>query len=286
MRHRERAGALQRALARRVAKRFGSFRDRVRHDLIERPAYAFGLLAAADLARHLGIARLTAVELGVAGGDGLLNLCELAVRVGEETGVAFDVVGFDTGGGLPAPRGPKDHPEVWVAGDFPMRDREHLAARLPEHGRLILGDVRDTLDDFVASLSDAAPLGFVSNDLDLYSSTAASFALFGGAPTKYLPATLLYFDDTLGAPSRMGSLFRNRWCGQLAAIGEFNARAGPRKIDALRILPYRRPGSAAKWMAQSYALHVLDHPLRQEGRVAAPQTVAEQDASADASWPF
>ena len=115
---------------------------------------------------------------------------------------------------------------------------------------------------------------------------AASFALFGGAPTKYLPATLLYFDDTLGAPSRMGSLFRNRWCGQLAAIGEFNARAGPRKIDALRILPYRRPGSAAKWMAQSYALHVLDHPLRQEGRVAAPQTVAEQDASADASWPF
>ena len=110
------------------------------------------------------------------------------------------------------------------------------------------------LDALVASLSDAAPLGFAANDLDLSRSTAVSFARFRGAPTRYLPARLLDFDDTLGAPSRIGSLFRSRRCGQLAAIDEFNANAGgtwPLRAGAgppkkKRAAPRGRPASLRK----------------------------------------
>src|SRR3954462_5615339 len=47
-------------------------------------------------------------ELGVGSGTGLLNLCEIAARVTAETGVAFELVGFDTGRGMPRPRDYRD----------------------------------------------------------------------------------------------------------------------------------------------------------------------------------
>src|SRR5688500_5003246 len=79
---------------------FGSFLAKVEFDLVVRMHHAWGLLYAADQARQCGVRELTAIEFGVANGAGLLNMCEIAARVTRETGVGFQIVGFDAGTGL------------------------------------------------------------------------------------------------------------------------------------------------------------------------------------------
>lgn len=271
---------------REAARASDDLRTRVRWDLTPRPAYAFGLLAAADIARFCGIRRLAAVELGVAGGEGLLAMCDLAAQVTAETGVAFDIFGLDGGVGLPPLDDYRDHLEIWSEGDFVNPDREGLVARLPANARMMWGDVRDTVGELLALMTPERPLGFVSNDLDVYRSTRDAMALFRGAPEHYLPVVPTYFDDTLGGAGRIGSLFRNRWAGQLLAIDEFNAETGPRKIDSMRILKYRRPMAQEQWIEKTYGLHVLDHPLRNAPRDRRALMMGEHGADESLAWPF
>jgi hypothetical protein len=263
---------------RQRASESGTFRERVRYDLVERPAYAFGLLAAADAARFFGASRITAVEFGVAEGAGLLNLCALAPQVTRETGVLIDVHAFDRGHGLPAPRDHRDHPELWTAGDFPMLDPESLRSRLPGFANLHLGDIAETLGAFQDRLTPEAPIGFVSFDVDIYSSTVDALRIYEGDPSRSLPVSIAYFDDTLGNPAGLGSLLRNRWCGQLRAIDEFNEAHSLRKIDEIRTLKARRPLRHEIWLDQMYGVHALDHPLRNAARRKDPVTMSDEIA--------
>ena len=112
------------------AKRAGTFREKEAHGLIQRSNYAYGMLRAADTAKFFGKSAVTACEFGVATGMGLINMTQLAELIEAETGVKFRVVGFDTGAGLPAPSGYKDHPELWSSGDFSMGDPDLLRRRL------------------------------------------------------------------------------------------------------------------------------------------------------------
>src|SRR5436190_7273981 len=82
---------------------FGGTRAKISFDLLVRQQHAFGLLHAADTAVARGVQRVTVVELGVGAGTGLLNLCALAAEVTKITGVEVDIIGFDTGSGLPPP---------------------------------------------------------------------------------------------------------------------------------------------------------------------------------------
>ncbi len=232
----------------------GSFRAKVAFDLVIRHNHAYSILAAADLARELGIGRLTLVEFGVAAGAGLLNMCAIGDRVTRETGVAFDVVGFDTGKGMPPPESYRDHPEIYQQGDFPM-DEAALRRRLPANARLILGELKDTVPAFLGTVSDAAPIGFVSVDVDYYSSTRDALELFDGRPTQYLPRTLIYLDD-LEHPSH------NSWCGERRAALEFNDAHELRKIEAHAFLRGYRLFRNARWIDHMFTLHVLDHPTR------------------------
>src|SRR4051794_7219520 len=118
----------------------GGVRAKAAFDLLVRRQHAYGLLKAADEARARGLRELTVVELGVASGAGLLNICELGARIGEETGVAFRVAGFDTGNGMPAPADYRDHPELYKEGWFPM-DRDALEGRLPPNAEIHFGPI-------------------------------------------------------------------------------------------------------------------------------------------------
>jgi len=240
----------------------GTFRQKVQYDLIQRPSYAFGLLAAADTARFCGIKKVLALEFGVALGDGLLNLCTLAGQVTQETGIEFEIYGFDTGSGLPSLRDYRDHPEIWSQGDFSIVDRLDLDAKLPSNARVIWGDVAETLPGFLENVTTDAPIGFVSIDLDIYHSSKSALDVFKDQADKNLPVVVSYFDDTLGGAARIGSLFRNRWSGQLLAIDEFNTENLMRKIDSIRTLRYRRPLFHEQWIEQMYGVHILDHPFR------------------------
>jgi hypothetical protein len=267
----------------RVADK-GTFRQRVQFDLVDRPQHAFGLLTAADVASFAGMREIVALEFGVAEGAGLRNLAEVASLVTDETGVGVDVVGFDSGEGLPAPVDYRDHPEIWVEGDFAMPDPPGVRATLPPGVDLVLGPIATTLPQFVRTL--AKPIGFVSFDLDLYSSTRDGLAVFEIKCDRLLPVVVSYFDDVIGGIRRIGSLFRTKAAGQLRAIEEFNARQSSRRIDPIWVLRHRRPLDREAWIERMYALHVLDHPIRGGQRNRPAMSMREHSKSTEFDWPL
>ncbi len=176
-------------------KRGGDFRQMESYGLISRPNYAYGMLRAADLARFLGKRAVTVCEFGVATGNGLLNMVELAAQIRKETNIEVRVVGLDTGEGLPEVGDYRDHPELWSAGDFAMTNKEELRKRMGGGAELIFGDIKDTVDGFVASLDESAPLGFVSIDVDIYTGARSALRSLLGRPELYTPAVSIYCDD-------------------------------------------------------------------------------------------
>jgi hypothetical protein len=244
-----------RLIRRAMIKRRGDFREMEVHGLVPRPNYAYGILRAADLARFLGKTRATVCEFGVATGNGLLNMIELAEMVRAETGVEIRVIGLDTGQGLPTVDGYKDHPEIWSVSDFNMTNKEDLRRRVKGRAELIFGDIKDTVGDLVASLDELAPLGFISVDVDIYSGAKSSLKALLGKPELYAPAVSIYCDD-------VRFFFANRWCGELRAIEEFNDENLLRKIDQDRSFPGHRPALDHGWYESMSVCHVLDHEVR------------------------
>jgi hypothetical protein len=240
-------------------KRGNDFRQKESYGLISRPNYAYGMLRAADLARFLGKGAVTVCEFGVATGNGLINMVELADQIHSEMGVKVRVVGLDTGEGLPEVGDCRDHPELWSAGDFAMTNKTELRKRMGDRAELIFGDIKDTVNGFVASLDESAPLGFVSIDVDIYSGAKSAFRALLGRPELYTPAISIYCDD-------VSFFFANRWCGELLAIEEFNQENSMRKIDQDRSLPGVRPSSNDAWYKAMFVGHILDHEIRRKPR--------------------
>jgi hypothetical protein len=216
------------------------------------PPYAYGLLQAASLAQRLGLSSMSAVELGVAGGNGLLELERLSRTMGDDLGVAIDVAGFDLGCGMPDPVDYRDMPYIWQRGFFRM-DEELVRSRLTS-ADLILGDIRETGRTFMAQ--HPAPLGFLSFDLDYYSSTRAAMGAFLNEESSYyLPRVFCYFDDMIGPHEELHSEFT----GELLAIREFNEERHSRKLAKIHGLRYKLLPVDPAWAEGMYVLHIFDH---------------------------
>ncbi len=230
----------------------------------QRPYYTWGMAHAAYLAQNLDIPRITAIELGVAGGNGLVAMENAAEYLDRALGIAIDVVGFDSGAGLPKPQDTRDLPNLWSQGDFAM-DEDALRARL-QRAQLRLGLVEETIPSFLAS--DFAPIGFISFDLDYYSATVAAMPLLETTPDRILPRVQCYFDDILGFT------FAD-FNGERLAIHEFNDTHPRRKISpiygARNYVPPRL--SHANWTEKLFMAHMLDHPRYNDydGLVRRPQ---------------
>jgi hypothetical protein len=234
----------------------GNLRARIAFDLFERRPYAFGILTAADTAARLGVKRIAAIEFGVASGVGLRSMSRIAQAVSKDTGVAIDVVGFDTGRGMPAALDYRDHPEQYFEGDFAAPDPDALARSLPENTRLMVGNTQENIGRFISEYEGA--IGFVSVDVDYYSSTKVCLELLASQNVRCLPWMPVFFDDVL-----LNS--HNPWCGELLAISEFNDENSARKIAPYTALRDIRIMKSASWIRQMYSLHVLDHPARSVG---------------------
>jgi Flp pilus assembly protein TadD len=227
--------------------------DQIKKDQVGRPHYANGLLLATLQAQKIGLKEISVFEFGVLRGDGLLDLCATCAKITEATGFKFRIYGFDSDVGMPEITDYRDHPEIWYTGQFQV-DHNLLIGRLPPNAKLIVGDIAKTIVPFCKeNLSPECPVGFVSIDVDLYSSTKSAFHLFTGAPECYLPAVVMYFDDV----NDMITL--NSWAGEALAIREFNEENQLRKIEE----KWTRQNSCnAGWHDQMYCCHVLDHPVR------------------------
>jgi hypothetical protein len=216
-----------------------------------RPNYTWCVLHAASIASRTGVPEISVLEFGVAGGNGLVALEAVATEAERVLGVGIRVFGFDTGEGLPPPRDHRDAPFLMEGGDFPM-DREALRARV-DRAELVLGDVGSTVPGFLES--GAPPVGFISFDLDYYSSTRDALRLLDGDPAAFLPRVLCYFDDVHFYP----------WgdsIGARLAIREFNDEHDTRKIDFLHGMRYLMPPEQRdeRWIEALYLAHLFDHP--------------------------
>jgi hypothetical protein len=216
-----------------------------------RPQYLWPMLLAGHIAHALSISRISSIEFGVAGGNGLLAMERAAEAVTELTGVGVDVLGFDTGKGMPAPVDHRDVPWIIEPGYLEM-DEQALRARLTS-AQLMLGPVVETVPRW--SRSEHAPIGFIAFDLDYYSATMDAFGVLQGPSDRLLPRVPCYFDDVFGYGW-------SDFNGERAAIADFNAAHEQRKIGKIHGLRYDLPPSdyMQSWHEKLYLVHLFDHP--------------------------
>jgi hypothetical protein len=235
---------------------FGSFRQKAACDLLVRPYHAFALLKAADWARTYGLPAISVIEFGVAAGTGLMNIAILARKVTSITGVDIQVYGFDGGKGMPPHCDYRDHPDLYREGDFPT-DLAALKSALPANAHLIIGELGTTVPEFVKStLAEQRPLGYVTVDVDYYSSTVKALKVLDGPARCYLPMVNVYLDDVHFEA-------HNPFAGELLAVNEFNQQHQFRKICRHEFLECSRIFRRAAWLKHMFILQVMDHPARQ-----------------------
>jgi len=220
-----------RTIAKKVIRKLqlGSYEQRLEIGALVRPHYGYCVYHAAVLAKKLGYERISVLEFGVAGGNGLVNLEYHAQEVAALLGIAIDIYGFDTGEGLPDMDEDdyRDLPYHWKKGFYKMNVQE-LQARLKK-AKLILGDIKDTSKNFFKE-HNPAPIGAIAHDFDLYSSTAVALKMLEADEKYYLPRVFCYFDDITGTEMEL----YNDYTGERLAINEFNQAHEDIKIG----LPY------------------------------------------------
>lgn len=232
---------------------FLEYRGKLNYGVLDRPHFGHCLLKSAVLARKLGYSRISAIEFGVAGGNGLLSLQRHAEHVCRETGVEVAVYGFDTGTGMPPPLDHRDMPYMWQEGYFAM-DPAKLTARLTS-AQLILGPVEETVARFCRDY-DPPPIGFISFDLDYYSSTVEALRILDADPRHLLPRVACYLDDIVGDVDWAYS----RFAGELLAVDEFNADRDDIKIAPVNGLRHYGDRIPRVWHEQIFVAHLFRHP--------------------------
>lgn len=231
-----------------------NFAFQLRLDLngIERSHYAYCLWHAAREAKRLKIKRISAIEFGVAQGNGLIILEKIAEQITKLTSVKIDIYGFDLGEGLPQPKDYRDLSFIWQKGFFKM-NKKMLKEKL-KRTTLILGDVEKTVPPLIKK--SIAPIGFIAFDLDYYSSTVSALKIFEASNNMLLPRIFCYFDDIIGGEEELYS----EYTGELLAIKEFNDNHKYKKLDVIHGLVHKRAIKNDPWYDQIYILHNFRHP--------------------------
>jgi len=196
----------------------------------------------------LKIPRISVIEFGVASGNGLVALENVAAEVERLTGVAVEVFGFDTGKGLPRLRDYRDLPYKWEIGEFAFNS-DNVRRRL-KRAKLVLGDVNETVPQWCSD-SSRAPLGFVAVDVDLYHSTMSALRVFEQPAEYLLPRIYTYLDDVI---------FTSRHLGEWLAVNDWNASHQEAKIDEIAALWVSR-FFKSRWLAGMCMTHFFTHPL-------------------------
>ena len=226
------------------------FRTLIELEALNRPAHAYCIWGAVDLARRLGVDEISVIEFGVAGGRSLLVIEAYAARLERESGIKVEVYGFDTAEGLPRVQDHRDLPHWFAPGQYVM-DFETLQSKL-KRAKLIIGNIEDTIDDFCEK-HDPAPLGALFCDVDLYSSTKSVLRIFDQADRFLMPRIFIYMDDVIGSHLEMNGKFN----GEELAINEFNQVNDNNKIH----LNSNLLSSRKSFQRQIYYFHHFGHDL-------------------------
>jgi hypothetical protein len=104
--------------------------------------------------------------------------------------------------------------------------------------------------------AEHAPIGFISFDLDYYSSTSAAFQVFSAPDGTILPRVLCYFDDIISD----GHQLHCDSVGELLAIREFNERVDSGHTLAPFGIMDAKFVFSALWTQQLWIYHRFKHP--------------------------
>lgn len=233
----------------------------IRFDKVGKPPYSFGLILAIEQAIRLKLPEITVVEFGVFQGNGLRELANAAALLADSSGVRINILGFDTGVGMPQPVDYRDHPETWDVSDMAMTDPAEILSSLPKHPllscNLILGNIADTVDShLISTLTAKNPLGFVAVDVDSYTATTHALTCLLGPAKHYLPSVPVYMDDieyNLAVCSRTG---------EGLAVSDFNLKNEKRFLEKKVVRAMYVP---KYWHHLMYFCQVFDHWSRAPG---------------------
>ena len=126
---------------------------------------------------------------------------------------------------------------------------------MPKKTKIYYGEIKKTVNLIKSYHEQGVKIGFVSVDVDYYSSAASCLTSLIFDQSFYLSSTVLYFDDVY-------NIDHNEFCGELLAINEFNLTNKFRKICKMTQLKDWRIFKNAVWLDQMYFLHVLDSSYR------------------------
>lgn len=212
-----------------------------------KPHYETILLESCKEAKKLGIDKVSVLELGVAGGNGIIALEKYKKLIEKHLDIEINIYGFDTGEGMPATDLKEDLPFVFKQGQFKI-NKEIVSSKLKS--KIFYGDIKDTINDFINSKPNKISCIFF--DLDYYSSTKAFMDQIVNLKSYFLPRIFCYFDD-IHLPEKYISDVN----GVLLAIKEFNSSNKGFKFgtNVDHILDFKFP------LAKSsiYMLHNFDH---------------------------
>ena len=177
-----------------------------------RPHYEMIMLESAIEAKKIGYNKISILELGVAGGNGLIALEKYKKKVEQFTNVKINIFGFDTGDGLPKTENKFDLPYYWSAGDF-KTDKDKIKKKIG--CKIYYGNIADTFQNFIKSKPETITAIFL--DMDYYTSTKNFLDLISSYKDSFAPRVYLYFDNIFSTNHHI-----NEFNGELLAIKEFN----------------------------------------------------------------
>ncbi|MFL2901657.1 MAG: hypothetical protein ACJZ36_01690 [Candidatus Pelagibacter sp.] len=177
-----------------------------------RPHYENILLESVLEAKKIGYKNVSILELGVAGGNGIIALEKYKKKIEKMTNIKIDIYGFDYGEGLPATSNKFDLPFLWSHGDYKI-DKVKLDKKI--NNKIFLGDIKNTFKEFLKN--NPAPISAIFIDLDYYTSTKFFLNQLPDAYEFLLPRVYCYFDDVVDVNN-----YINEHNGERLAIKEFN----------------------------------------------------------------
>jgi len=178
-----------------------------------RPHYETILLESVLEAKKIGYKTVSILELGVAGGNGIIALEKYKEKIQKLTNIKINIYGFDTGEGLPDINNKFDSPFLWKKGDFKIIDKELLKKKI--HSQIFYGDIKNTVDEFLSTNPENIISIFF--DFDLYTSTKNFLKQIPKLEKHICPRVYCYFDDVFN-PNHL----IDEHSGELLAIKEFN----------------------------------------------------------------
>ena len=217
-----------------------------------RPHYETLMYESAKSAIKLGYNKIDVIELGVAGGNGIKSLLKYKKKIENIIDIKINIVGFDSGSGLPFIDNKKDLPFFWKQGDYTNKSLD----KIKKEGNslsIFEGNIENTLDKYI--LKNENKIGLILFDLDLYSSTKIFLDKIKKLSEKnlLLPRVFCYFDDLFIADYHLDDTN-----GEPLAIKEFNDQYKDLKLGKTfdHINDFKFP--LAK--GQVYTLHDLNNP--------------------------